>query len=177
MWPRRQLPSNVRRSLPLGRGERILAAAPNQADRWVVATGRALYLPTADPDPPAYRRQPWERVDRAEWDRDAEVLRIVEDAAFGEKLPVTSLILGGDRAAQDRLLAVIRERITASVVVATHVGLRGDLGVRVVGRRAPGQDDDLTWSVVFDSGLDPDLPGVLDDAERALADVRSEVEP
>lgn len=76
----------------------------------------------------------------------------------------------------ERLLRLIRERVTASVIVSQHVPLDGPRGVRVVARRPPGTAEELTWSMLFDEGVDPSDPAVLDAAEEALSAVRAEVE-
>lgn len=151
----------------------------------MAGTDRALYVPRTPPNvsgaaPKAetadmsegFDRLPWERIERAEWDREAEVLRITEFAPFGERTP--QRVLRFDRS--ERLLQLIRERVTASVVYSTHVPIRDGRGVKVVARRPPGTNADLLWSVVFDEGLDPSDPEIKEAAERALREVRAEVE-
>ncbi len=167
----RDLPKDIKDTLPLERGERVLAAAPDANQRWSAGTDRALYLPGDDG---SSIRIPWQQIEHAEWDQDAEILRVTESAPFGEQLPLRVVRL---EEPPTRLLSLIRERVTASVVVSQHVPLRGPVGVRVVARRRPGSDEPLVWSVAFDEGLDPDAPGVLDAAEGALTEVRGQVEP
>lgn len=163
----------------------MLVTAPDAHGRWLAGSDRALYVPRATPNvsgaarsaEPAgadegFDRLRWERIERAEWDQEAEVLRITEFAPFGERSP--QRVLRFDRS--ERLLQLIRERVTASVVFSSHVPVREGLGVKVVARRPPGTNADLIWSVVFDEGLDPADPEVKDAAERALRDVRAEVE-
>jgi hypothetical protein len=125
-------------------------------------------------EPPAYRRIGWEQVERAEWDRDTDLLRIVETAPLGHRMPVWSLRF---QRADDRFLRLVRERITASVVVDRRVPIRGQHGVRVIARRAARVDAELVWAVAFDEELDPGDPDILAAAEQALAAVRAEVEP
>jgi hypothetical protein len=179
-------------ALQLGRGERVLATSRDSDERWVVGTDRTLCLPTADG---TYDRIPWELVEHAEWDRDTEVLRVTGTAPLGEQLPVWSLSFAGP---DSRLLSLIRERITASVVVDQRVSLRAPLGVRVIARRPPARIEDpgiagdpgmagdpgsagpaggMLWALAFDEGLDPADPDILAAAERALDGVRAEVEP
>ncbi len=171
MWRKQTVPRSVADALALDRGERILATATDVSGRWVVATDRALYLPE-DAAPP--HRIPWERVEHAEWDRDAEVLRVTETAALGDQLPV--FVLRFDPP-DPRLLPLVRERISASVVVEQHVRIRGTQGVRVIARRPLDNAGDLVWALVFDDELDPEDRETLAAAERALASVRAEVEP
>jgi hypothetical protein len=180
---RHGLPRDVAEGLELERGERVLATSRDTADRWVVGTDRTLCLPTAEG---AYHRIPWEQVEHAEWDRDGEVLEVTEAAPLGERMPVWTISF---TAPDSRLLSLIRERITASVVIDQRVSLRGPLGVRVIARRRPATLADLgmsgepgtaggmVWALAFDEGLDPADPEILSAAERALDGVRAEVEP
>jgi hypothetical protein len=171
VWRKQTVPRTVADTLALERGERILATATDVSDRWVVATDRALYLPT---DGTTSHRIPWERVEHAEWDRDAEVLRVTETAPLGDQLPV--FVVRFDPP-DGRLLPLVRERISASVVVEQHVRLQGKQGVRVIARRPLGRAGDLVWAVAFDDDLDPQDQDTRAAAERALAAVRAEVEP
>lgn len=181
----------------------MLAGALDASGRWIVATDQALHLPLragsdavpseqpqagalptpsaarggerrGDSETPAYRRIAWEQIERAEWDRDTDLLRVVETAPLGQRMPVWSLRF---QRADDRFLRLIRERITASVVVDRRVPIRGRHGVRVIARRAAQVDAELVWAVAFDEELDPSDPEILAAAEEALAAVRAEVEP
>lgn len=176
---RRQTPPReVKNALALRPHERILAAARTATEEWVVATDRRLYLPEpggAD----TYQGIPWEQVEHAEWDREEEILRVTAAAPLGQPMPTWRLRFDPP---DQRLLALIRERITASVVTERHIPLRGRLGVRVIARRPPAGDPDaadggIVWALAFDEGLDPNDPDVLDAAHRALATVRAEIEP
>lgn len=166
------VPAEVRAELTLDKGERILAASPETGDpeRWIVGTDRALHVP-AEP----FDRIPWEQIEHAEWDRDGQLLRVTRSAPFGAPMPRLELRLRDP----DRLTQLIRERVTASVVVSRQVPLERGLGVRVSARRSPSgrRTDELTWSVAFDEGLDPSDPAVLDAAQDALDSVRAQVEP
>lgn len=146
----------------------MLAASAVADDGWVVGTDHALHLPSGE-------RIPWEQVEHAEWDRDTELLHVTRSASFGEPMPRTDV----RPLDTDRLLQLIRERVTASVVVSRQLPIEGKLGVRVTGRRSPAgpRTDELTWSVAFDEGLDPSDPEVLNAAQQALDTVREQVEP
>jgi len=76
-----------------------------------------------------------------------------------------------------RLLELVRERVTASVVLQRHVPLEGRRGVRVIARRAPRGDRPVEWLYEYDEGIDPDDPAVRFEAERALAAARDELGP
>jgi hypothetical protein len=64
----------------------------------------------------------------------------------------------------------VRERVTATVVMSTHVKLTGG-GVRIAARR-PARGGEPRWTFVFDPGLDPADPGLLAQAEQALEEIR-----
>jgi hypothetical protein len=68
------------------------------------------------------------------------------------------------------LATVVYERVTSSVVVSERVLLRGDLGARIVARRA---GDGLRWTVTFDAGLDARDPALRAEADAALTELRS----
>jgi hypothetical protein len=74
-----------------------------------------------------------------------------------------------------RLLELIRERVTASVVIQRHVPVAGTRGLRVIARRAPGRRDDLHWRTRYDEGVDPDDPDVRRLAAEALASAKGDV--
>ncbi|MPZ59751.1 MAG: hypothetical protein GEU93_00355 [Propionibacteriales bacterium] len=167
VFRRRTLPADVASSLPLEPGESVRAAAVDTEGRWYAGTTRALLIPADG----AYRRLPWEGIERAEWDGDLERLVVVETADLGEVQPVHRLGL------QDptRFLQFVRERVTASVVVRYFQPVEGGRGITVVARRPPHTDTELSWSFVIDPGLDADSPAVRDAAERGLAEARSQV--
>ena len=83
--PARQ-PAGRGRAGGAGAGLRDVAGAA-----LVAGTRDALYLPGRRP-----RRVPWEQVEAADWDREAEVLRVREVGTWGEPRPAYSLAL--DRA-------------------------------------------------------------------------------
>lgn len=146
-------------------GERTLAAASSPAGP-VVATDRRLLIPV----PGGYHSISWDRVDRARWDGDAEVLVVAETAPLGSPHRDHRLSVEDPR----RLLDVVREQVTASVVITRYVPVNGSLGVRVTGRR---RGDSLGWVVAVDDGLRIDDPEVRRHVDAAVAQVRAEVEP
>ena len=158
--------------LPLGRrepapidvaaGERLLAWT-DTPDGAVGGTRDALYLPAG--------RVPWEQVEAADWDLETSILRVSEVGSFGEVRPVHLLRIEEP----GRLLELVRERVTASVVLQRHTAIRGQRGVRVIARRAPRGDQPLQWVYEYDDGIDPEAPDVRAVAERALAEARHEL--
>lgn len=149
----------------LENGERALASAASAAGS-VVATDRRLLVPTAD----GYHSIGWDRVDRAAWDGDAEVLVVAESAPLGSPRRDHRLRVEDPR----RLLDVVREQVTASVVLTRHVPIDGSLGVRVTGRR---RRDGIAWLVAVDEGLRLEDPAIRRLVDAAVASVRAEVEP
>jgi hypothetical protein len=156
----------LRRTTPaveVAAGEKVLAQASTE-DGPVAGTRAALYLPGG-------LRVPWEQVEGADWDLDSATLRVTEVGLWGEPRPEHSLVLSEP----DRLLQLVRERVTATVVLQRHVPIRGTRGVRIIARRAPTGSRELLWLFEYDEGIDPDDPFVEHAAQEALAAARGDV--
>lgn len=153
-------------SVDVAPGESELARADSEAGL-VVGTRDALYVPTSV----GHVRVPWEQVEAADWDREAEVLRVREVGVWGEPRPEYSLAI----ADPGRLIELVRERVTSSVLLQRHVAVDGSRGVRVIARRALSGDRAVTWLFEYDEGIDPGGPLVAQAAESALAAARDEV--
>ena len=110
-------------------------------------------------------------MEAADWDRDTSRFRVSEVGSWGEERIVHTLTIDEP----GRLLGLVRERVTASVVLQRHVVLAGRRGLRVIARRAPRGDAPLAWFYEYDEGVDPDDPGVRAAAAAALAAARDEV--
>jgi hypothetical protein len=151
----------------LAPGERALAWAPLDAGGWVVGTRDALYVPAG--------RVPWEQVEAADWDDELERLRVTEIGTWGEPRPLHLLRLGSRGAETHRLLQLVRERVTASVLLVRHVPVTGRRGVRVVARRAPAGTSPILWFFEYDPDIDPDDPVVRAAAETALDGARADI--
>ena len=159
----------TRPSLPVGAGEKVLART-EASDGSVVAGSRdALYVFSADLQD--VTRLPWEQVEAADWDRDTSQLRVSEVGSWGKERVEHTLTIEEP----GRLLELVRERVTASVVLQRHVALTGRRGLRVIARRAPHGDRALAWFYEYDEGVDPADPMVRAAAEAALAAARDEV--
>ena len=113
----------------------------------------------------------WETIDHATWDNDDELITITETSLLGSRPRQYRLRVenGG------RLLDVVREQVTASVVISRYVLIEGRHGVRITGRRQPGRTT-LNWLVAVDHGLPIDAPGTRKQIEAAVTAVRAEVE-
>jgi hypothetical protein len=172
-----RLPAEVRRSLQLARGERVLAAAllaerpVGEAASYLVATDRAVYWP----DDEGHQRAAWDRMAAASWQDDVSTMTLVPSGAPPIPFVVTE---------PGRLPETVRERVTASIVVSRHVPLIGRSGVRITARRPTdeGEIDDpqrlaetLRWEMAFDAGVDPEDPDVREAADTALAQIKHEI--
>jgi hypothetical protein len=147
-------------------GERVLASAAGEAGT-LIATDRRLLVP----GPADQGGIGWETVDRATWDGDTEILTITQTALLGSRPRQHRLHVQ----AAGPLLDVVREQVTASVVISRYVPIEGDRGVRITGRRQPGRAG-LAWVVAVDNGLSVETPEVRNLIDAAVKAVRSEVE-
>ncbi len=141
----------------------------SQTGLWWVGTRAALLVP--EDSTGSYLRLPWEVIERASWESDSRRLVVVEVAEYGQVNPRRSAAFDD----ASLLLRLIRERITASVVMSRFVPVDGRRGLRVIGRRAPGTDDPVSWSFVIDPGLDVDDPLVRAAADHALEEAEQEL--
>lgn len=157
----------VRRAL-LQPDEKVLAACEAREATWLLGTRDALHVvPATGPE----RRVDWERVERADWSRDDARLRISEVGEFGHPRPVHVFEVDEPGV----LLQLVRERVTASVVLQRRVLVSGRKGLYVIARRPPGGTGEITWAYEFDKGLDPSDPGVMDAAEEGLRRAAQEI--
>jgi hypothetical protein len=153
----------TRPSVAVGPGEKVLAWTESTSGEVLGGTRDALYV--------GDRRIPWEQVEAADWDRDTSTFRVSEVGSWGETRVEHDLVIDEPR----KLLELVRERVTASVVLQRHVPLDGRRGLRVIARRAPRGDRPLAWFYEYDEGIDPDDPDVRRAATEALAAARDEV--
>lgn len=147
----------------LARGERVLAWATTADGATMGGSRDALHLPD--------QRLPWEEIATAEWDAEESLLHVVEVGTFGQPQPEHRIALVDP----DRLLSLVRERVTASIVTQRHAPVRGQRGIRVLGRRSPGGQGAIAWFVEYDAGLDPADPDVAAVVDEALASARGDV--
>lgn len=152
----------------LTRGERALAHAVAADGTVLVATRDAFHV--APGSGGEARRVPWEKVEAAAWEADSSTFRLSEVGEWGQPRPEHSFVL--DEASL--LLELVRERVTASIVLQRDVQVPGG-GLRVVARRAPHGDAALSWVFEYDVAVDPDDPEVRAAATRALALAKEEV--
>jgi hypothetical protein len=147
----------------LSTGERPLASTTTADGTTVAGTRDALHVGDL--------RIPWEIVEKADWDSDSSTLTVTEVGTWGEVRPVHKLVVGDP----GRLLELVRERVTASVVLQRHVPVHGRRGLFVIARRAPRGNQPLQWVYEFQEGVDPEDPAVRRAAEAALEQAQHEV--
>ena len=82
----------------------------------LAGTREALYLDGT--------RLTWEDVEAADWDRDTELFRVIEVGHYGERRAEHRFAIAEPR----RLLELVRERVTASVLLVRHVPIDGRRG-------------------------------------------------
>ncbi|MFC0622779.1 hypothetical protein [Kribbella deserti] len=159
--------------------ESILSAIQLPDGRWLAGGRSALYLPSApaadsDGASPLYdvRRIGWEKIERAEWDSEQSILHVWETTAFGTPLAGTHLPVED----LGKFGQLLRERVSASIVIQRHYPITGKKGLRVVGRRNPADTTaEVSWNFVLDKGIEPTRPGLIDAAEGALKGLRDEL--
>ncbi len=157
LFRRRAVPDAVR-AVALDPGERRLGWGVTSSGAAVLATSRGLRLPGLPP-------LPWADVERATWRRPSlTVTRVAAVDGAGERWQL-------DLAEEDELPDVIRTQVTDSVAWSNHVKLTPFGGVRLVGRRRPGQEL-LDWQLVHDVGTDPDDPQVRAQGQVLVEDAR-----
>ena len=157
---RTRVPDEVR---AVAGGERVLSYAYDPQQAVGLATEVALHLPASY----GVTRLPWDLVVRAGW--TTPVLELtVQLVAGGPAKP-----LAVELPEPGSLPMVVREQVTASIVVEDHVVLRAGAGARLVARRA--ESGEIRWSVVFDKRLDPRDPTLRAGADAALAQLRAQL--
>ena len=154
-------------ALGVPKGERIMASGMGPAKYQppvVIATDRALYFSGADADASADAkpvRLAWTEITRAGWEEPWLTI----DTVHGEKIT-----LHLDPAGE--LPPVVRDRVTASVLIRERVPLDIGGSVVCVGRREPGSDR-VMWLVEFDPDTDVQSTEIRASADRALGELRA----
>ncbi len=173
-----KVPADVLSRAGLDRGDRVLAHTTTPEGTWLLGTREALVVvEAASPEPASVvepvepRRIPWQQVEAADWNRDEERLRITEVGEFGQVRPVHVFSL----ADPGRLLPMVRERVTATVLLQRRVVVSGSKGLMVVARRSPRGDGEISWACEYDVGVDPTDPVVAEVAAAGLRAAQEEV--
>jgi len=152
---------------------RPLASAEAVDGTWLVGTRDALFVVREVTESPTDdRRIPWEQVEGADWDREGSRLRVTEVGRYGEPRP--SYVFTLPEVEPAGLLQLIRERVTASVVLQRGQLVEGKRGLKVIGRRSPAGGP-ISWMHEYDEGIDPDDPAVAEAADALLRSAREDV--
>jgi hypothetical protein len=167
---RAAVPDDVRQRAGLGRGARVLASARSADGTWLLGTRDALVVLPGGADRADPAVVPWQRVAAAEWSKDEDRLRVTEVAEFGA-VPATRVFTVSE---PGLFLQLVRERVTASILLQRWAPVRGRHGLTVIARRPP-QGGETTWAVELDPGLAPDDPLVREAADRALGEAQAEL--
>lgn len=163
-------PADVVAAAGLRRGDKVLAFV-QAGDRWVLGTRFAfVVVQTGDGEPAVVAALPWERVQAADWVQDDATLTVTEVGEFGK--PRASYVFPLENPAL--LLQLVRERVTASVVLQRGYLITAKEGFKVIGRRSP-TGGEISWMLEYGAGIDPDDPAVVSAAEAALASARADV--
>jgi len=170
--PRRaELPSAITAALELAKGERVLAfGVDDNTGGYVVATTFALVVLTSTLETPTAQRtvrRRWLSVDAGSWEPETATLTVTW----------TDGGRGGQWSFRDQstsLPETLRERVQASVVIATRL----TLGDRRSGRVAIRQDfatRELIEQTILGRYTRADDPEVQAHVEAALAHLRDQV--
>ena len=163
-----KLPARLRPAL--APEERVLAWAPVGEDQAAVVTTHGLWLPEG-------RKLGWHEIHKAAWSgrelrvTPAEVAEVREGYAVLVDAPVVGFLLLEPGELPDQ----VRTRVTRSVAYTSHHPLNTG-GVRVVGRRVPGENG-LSWAVRYDSGTPVKLPAVIELTDELVAAAQGAATP
>ncbi len=147
-------------------GDPLLAAARAVDGTWLLGT-RTRLCAVRDPSGPAVQLR-WEEVQRADWDRDSATLTVEAVRDYGQRVATTAYRLEEPGA----LLPLVRERVSASIILQRRVAVVGKRGFTVVARRSPTGAGELTWSFEFDPGVDPHDPVVATATDLAIGEAK-----
>ena len=163
-WRRQTVPDQVKAALDLRPGERVLAACRSGETDHLVATDRALYAVTGA----RTTRWRWDLIDQARW----QPPDLVVDVRSDSESTVQRRTLPADP--QGDLPAVVRDRVTNSIVVNNAVAVPGGT-VRVVARRN-SDDGCFEWRTVPGGSVSLADPAVAQAVDAELRSLRAQFE-
>ena len=161
-WRRRDVPGWVRAAVP----GRVLAASEAADGTWLAGTRDALHAVSEAGT--LTLALPWDRVHRADWVLDSSTLRVEPVEDYGTRVTPATFVLNEPVL----LLQLVRERVTASILLQRRVEVAPRRGLSVIARRAPSGHGEVTWAYELDAGVAPADPAVMAAAERAHAEAR-----
>jgi len=168
---RAELPPAVSAALDLVKGERVLSSGvDDNTGGYVVATTFALAVVTSTALTPTSERvfrRPWLFVDAGSWEPETATLTVTW--TDGRRAGQWSF-----RDQPTRLPETLRERVQASVVIATRLNL-GDRRTGRVAIRQDFQTRELIAQTILGRYTRADDPEVQAHIESALAHLRDQV--
>jgi hypothetical protein len=156
------LPEPVRAAVP----GKVLASANGADGTWLVGTRDTLVVVPAGDEPTV--TLPWERVHRADWDVETSTLTVEPVQEYGA--PLVPMVV--EVPTPGPFLQLLRERVSASIVVQRRVVVERRRGLTVIGRRPPSGAGEVTWAYELDRGVDPEDPAVRAAAEAGLREAQ-----
>ena len=153
-----RLPKQARESAGVPDGERVIAWAPMQRDpqQFVIATSTGLYARSSF--------IPWSGIIRAQWNEPFLEVTTEQPDGTSQRLRIPIDEPGN-------LPAAVHTQVTANVIVSERLQLANGSQCLAAARRQPG--DEISWTVVFDEGVDPADPENRAQADIALNELRS----
>ena len=155
------VPDPVRRAA----AGKVLAWVATEDGSWLAGTRDSLVTVPRHGEAVVLR---WEQVHRADWDTEERTLTVERVEEWGHPTARWTHRLGDPGS----LLVLLRERVTASVVLQRRVDVHRKKGFSVIGRRPPGGGGAISWAYQFDVGVDPDDPAVMALAESSLREAQ-----
>ena len=154
-----KVPADVLGRAGLPRGARVLAHTQAADGSWLLGTRDALVLVPGD--------EAGRRASGCRGSRSRRPTGTATRSGSGSRRSASS---GAPRTVHEvriadpgRLLQLVRERVTASVLLQRRIVLPGSRkGLMVVARRSPHRDGEISWAVEYDVGVDPADPAVAD---------------
>ncbi len=157
-WRRSAIPDDV--AAMAGEHGKVLAWGRTHAGLPVLATETALLVRQDG----TVLDLPWHRIDRAFWEPPSFTVRYRDPGTGAPRSLQLPLAEHGE------LPPVVRQRVTLSVVTSRRVELASGAGAVLAARRDGAGA--VTWTVVFDAGVDPTDAELQGEARQALAAFR-----
>ena len=141
-------------------GEHFIASTTTVDGRELIATDHAFYLDSET-------RIRWSEIAKAEWQEPYLTIALLGSGGSpGERLRFDC------QESSQNLAAAVHDRVTASVVVTERVDLDGT-GTALITARRNRDDETISWTVLFEAGVDPNDPRIRGQAEQALQRLRA----
>ena len=155
---RNRLPKQARHAAGVPDREHVIAWAPMQRDplQFVIATDAGLYAQGSS--------IPWSSIVRAQWSEPFLEVTTEHPAGSSQRLRIAIDEPGN-------LPAAVHTQVTASVIVSETLQLANGTQCLAAARRQGGGE--ISWTVVFDEGVDPNDAENRAQADAALEGLRS----